>query len=86
MSRLQDADADVTAEVFRSVHRGISRFQRGATGGTFRGWLRTITRHTICDMGRLKAREVQGTGGSDAQAELLAVPEMFLPDQDEQRD
>lgn len=84
--RLQSADADdVTAEVFRSVHRAIARFKRGGAG-TFRRWLREITRNAICDLARARAREAQGAGGSDAQAVIQAVPEVVFDDVDEERD
>jgi RNA polymerase sigma-70 factor, ECF subfamily len=85
--QLQSADADdVTAEVFRSVYLGVAKFTRGESGGTFRGWLRTITRHAVCNLGRQRAKAVQAAGGSDAQAELQAVPDTPLAETDEERD
>jgi RNA polymerase sigma-70 factor (ECF subfamily) len=84
---LQDADVDdVTQEVFRSVHRAITVFEREPHGGAFRGWLRVITRNAIRDWARRDAREAHAAGGSDAQTRLLAVPNEPLPDPDGQAD
>ncbi len=82
---LQDADAaDVGQDVFRAVAAAISNFRRD--GGTFRGWLRTITRNKIRDLARLRARECQGQGGSDAQAKLYALADGSEPRSDAGQD
>ena len=63
---LQEADAaDIAQEVFKAVAEHIGTFQRTREGGTFRGWLRTITRHKLCDRGR-PPTGATGEGGSDA--------------------
>jgi DNA-directed RNA polymerase specialized sigma24 family protein len=50
---LQDADAaDIRQEVFVAVARGLAAFRRKAKNDTFRGWLRVITRHKLCDYWR----------------------------------
>jgi len=87
ISRLQPADAeDVTQDVFRTVREKIAGFRRDPTRGTFRGWLRTITRHAICDLARARVREQQGAGGSDAYAHLLALPDVAPAEEGEGRD
>jgi RNA polymerase sigma-70 factor (ECF subfamily) len=48
---------DVVQEVFVTVVARIQDFQRQSTGGTFRGWLREITRNKLGDwLRRQKAR------------------------------
>jgi hypothetical protein len=45
---LQEADAaDVRQEVFLAVSRGLADFRRDGGAGTFRGWLRVITRNKV---------------------------------------
>lgn len=67
---LSEADrADVAQNVFLAVARKLSKFQHD--GGTFRGWLYTITRHAVMDHFRqLRARPV-GIGGDSHYQELL---------------
>jgi len=63
-ARLQPADAaEVFQEVCCAVAGNISAFQKT---GSFRGWLRTITRNAIRDHFRRKATEPDAFGGSDA--------------------
>jgi RNA polymerase sigma-70 factor (ECF subfamily) len=72
---LQDADtADVRQEVFVAVSRGIDEFRRDAAGGTFRGWLRGITRHKIADYWRRTRAGQGGAGGSDAYQQFQQLP------------
>jgi len=62
-SGLQDADAaDVTQEVFRTVTRSIKQFDYDSRIGSFRGWLKTVTRSRIYDFQNGKARQAVGTG------------------------
>ena len=56
--------ADIVQEVFSSVHRSLSRFSQN--GGTFRGWLWTITRNKILDHVRRESKHPHATGGSTA--------------------
>jgi RNA polymerase sigma-70 factor (ECF subfamily) len=72
---LQDADAaDVRQEVFLAVACGINDFRRDSAGGTFRGWLRGITRHKIGDRWRRARLGQEGAGGSDAYQQFLQLP------------
>jgi RNA polymerase sigma-70 factor, ECF subfamily len=74
-SNLQDADAaDVRQEVFLAVAGGIDEFRRDSAGGTFRGWLRVIARHKICDHWRRTQAGQAGAGGSDAYQQFLQLP------------
>ncbi len=69
---LQEQDqADVFQEVFQAVAGHLDQFHKSAQG-TFRGWLRTITRNKVTDLFRRRQREPIAAGGSDAQR--LAEP------------
>jgi RNA polymerase sigma-70 factor (ECF subfamily) len=72
----QPSDAeDVCQEVFRAVSGAIGTFEHGRNGGTLRGWLRRITTNAAADWGRRRNKgEPLGAGGSDAHADMLAVP------------
>jgi RNA polymerase sigma-70 factor (ECF subfamily) len=66
--------ADVGQEVFCGVARGLVDFRHERGAGTFRSWLRTITRRKIQDFIRQRQEQPRGTGGSDAFRRLLEVP------------
>ncbi len=57
---------DVFQEVFYRLARNISKF-RPTANGTFRGWLRTLTRNQAMDHFRLMHREPEAVGGTAAQ-------------------
>ena len=65
---------DVIQEVFRAVAAHLDAFQHQGTG-SFRGWLRTITRNKVHDHFRARQAGQQGAGGSEAQQQFLEVPE-----------
>jgi RNA polymerase sigma-70 factor (ECF subfamily) len=76
---LQAPDAaDVFQEVFSAVAAAIDRFEHGASGSTFRGWLWTITRNKICDFYRRRQNEVGGVGGTAAQIQLMEIPDELM--------
>jgi RNA polymerase sigma-70 factor (ECF subfamily) len=77
-----DDAADVFQDVFQSVASHIAGFTRDSTGGTFRGWLRTITRNKVNDVFRRRRREPPGVGGSEAQAHLAQLPEPVPVDEE----
>lgn len=82
-SQLQQADAaDAVQEVFHGVSVGMESFQR-AGSGSFRGWLRIITRNKVADFVRRTQKQPQGTGGSTAHAAIQGVadPLGFLCDE-----
>ena len=58
--------ADVVQEVFAAVARGIERFEREKTEGSFRSWLATITRNKVRDHFRLAAKRHEAVGGTEA--------------------
>jgi RNA polymerase sigma-70 factor (ECF subfamily) len=80
---LSDEDrADVFQEVFRSLAEKIDGFCRDRPGGTFRGWLRTITRNKITD--HFRKKQEQAAGGSDALAALHQIAASAENDPDEE--
>lgn len=68
----QDA-ADIMQDVLHAVTTNIGRFQ--TTGGTFRGWLWTITRNKVRDHHRTQAKREQALGGTDAYGQLQRMAE-----------
>jgi RNA polymerase sigma-70 factor (ECF subfamily) len=63
---------DVTQEIFQAVAGGLNQFRSQQTG-TFRGWLRGISRHKILDHYRRLDRLPRGEGGSDAMQRMQEV-------------
>jgi RNA polymerase sigma-70 factor (ECF subfamily) len=56
---LQDADAlEVLQDLLLAVHRNIDRWQHGAEFGSFRGWLRQVTRNLVVSWLRRKRRQL----------------------------
>jgi RNA polymerase sigma-70 factor (ECF subfamily) len=73
---LRQADIhDVFQEVFCRLARKISQF-RPMENGSFRGWLRTLTRHQAMDHFRARQHEPEAAGGTGAQQflEQIAAP------------
>jgi RNA polymerase sigma-70 factor (ECF subfamily) len=69
--QLQEDDlADIRQKVFLAVARRLVDFRRDQASGSFRGWLRTITRHKVYDHHRTEAAKA-APGGSDAYEQLL---------------
>jgi RNA polymerase sigma-70 factor (ECF subfamily) len=62
--------SDVTQEVLGAVARGLALFRQERRGGTFRGWLRGITRHKVLDHYKQRSRHPPAEGGSDASQRL----------------
>jgi RNA polymerase sigma-70 factor (ECF subfamily) len=78
---LQDADAsDVVQEVMRTVAQSIPQFEYDRDRGTFRGWLKTVTRSRIADYRR---RGKHQTVDDDAAAQFLLEQVPDREDQDE---
>lgn len=64
---LQESDAaDVVQEDFRAVEGHIDAFRHDDPGDSFRGWLSTIARNTICDHFRDQAKHTTAAGGTAA--------------------
>jgi RNA polymerase sigma-70 factor (ECF subfamily) len=86
-AQLQEADAcDVGQEVFKAIWRKIHDFRRHGPEGTFRGWLRVISRSKIADFHRRRLAEEVGEGGSDALTLTQQAPAPELPDPDPESD
>lgn len=67
---LQQADAaDVAQDVFQGVSAGLDSFERSSVG-SFRGWLRVITRNKLADFIRRQKKQPLGIGGSTAHNDL----------------
>ncbi len=83
---LQAADAeDVFQSVFQSVAQGIADFRKEANAGSFRGWLRTITRSKVADHYRQQAKQPRAAGGSSALRRLQELADWPEDDPDETR-
>ena len=76
--------ADLAQEVFLAVSQGLERFERRGPG-SFRGWVRGITRHKLLDYYRRAQREAAAAGGSTALERLQEIPDP-LPGSDEDAD
>lgn len=75
---LQASDADdVVQEVLRTIAMRVSEFERNRAEGSFRGWLRTITRNKVGDLIRSDRRRRQLTSDvtSLAGSSVLFKPE-----------
>ncbi len=67
--------ADIFQEVFHAVAVQIASFRSDRPGDTFRGWLWGITRHKVGDHFRRQGKQPIAAGGSDAQQQLLELPQ-----------
>jgi RNA polymerase sigma-70 factor (ECF subfamily) len=73
---LRAADAgDVVQEVFGSVVSSIDDFRGSEHRGSFRAWLRSITRHRVSDHFRRQHGQPEAVGGSSVQQELRQLPQ-----------
>ena len=78
---LQDADAnDLVQEVFRAVAGAIERYDPDPCKGSFRGWLSTIARNLIVNLLNAQRRHPRGSGDTEIQQLLEAMP---APDSEE---
>lgn len=77
---------DILQDVLRTVVSSIGRFRKDKPGGSFRGWLRTITRSRLIDFYRKRSNEPDGAGGTEAQlrfSQLADLPEETEDDEDD---
>lgn len=80
---LQDADAlEVLQEFFLAVNRNIGRWEHGAERGSFRGWLRRVTRNLVVSWVRRQRRQVT-TSSLDLDALLETQPAIDGPETNE---
>jgi len=82
-ARPEDA-ADLAQEVFLAVSQGLERFERRGPG-SFRAWVRGITRHKLLDCYRRAEHQAAAAGGSTALERLLDIPDP-QPGSDEDAD
>jgi len=75
----QDFD-DVCQEVFVVVSRRIGAFQLAEREGSFRAWLRAITRNVCRERGRTESAQARASGGTDAVIRLAEVAEPAAED------
>lgn len=72
---LQDADvADLGQEIFRSVATALERQTYDPARGSFRGWLFRIARNRLINFLISRERHPRGSGDTDVQGLLDAVP------------
>jgi len=62
--------SDLVQTIFLSVSMTIEKFRHEQTTDTFRGWLRTITRHAIADHFRAINERPQARGGTTGQIRI----------------
>lgn len=71
---LQEEDiGDVFQETFRAVARELASFRPTRSTGSFRCWLRAITRTKLADHFRQRIHQQPGQGGTDAQRQLANI-------------
>lgn len=72
---LQDADArEVMQELLLAVSRSVDRWDPSKERGTFRGWLRRVTRNLVINWVKQRQRRATATGDSSLQAMLEMLP------------
>jgi RNA polymerase sigma-70 factor (ECF subfamily) len=72
---LQDSDArEIMQELFLAVSGNIDRWDPAMERGSFRGWLRRVTRNLMINWLKHRDRRVVATGGSDMLAMLDMLP------------
>lgn len=72
---LQDADArEVMQDLLLAVSRSIDRWDPAKERGSFRGWLRQVTRNLVINWLKQRQRRAVATGGSDLQVMLDNLP------------
>lgn len=76
-SGLSDAEAqDVVQETVICVAKDIEKFKRDRSLGSFKGWLRNITRWRIADQLRKRAPEASLASDSKVEADIPTDPDV----------
>ena len=77
---LQDADAlEVMQDLFLAVSRNIERWEHGTEHGSFRGWLRRVTRNLVVSWVRRQRRQLK-TSAVDLDSLLVSHPAGGCPE------
>jgi RNA polymerase sigma-70 factor (ECF subfamily) len=72
---LQDSDArEIMQELFLAVSGNIDRWDPARERGSFRGWLRRVTRNLVINWLKHRDRRVVASGGSEMLAMLDMLP------------
>lgn len=80
-SGLQDSDASlVTQDVLVTVARTIHRFEYDRRNGSFRGWLKVVTRSRLSDFLKAQGRHVAGSGDTAILRVIDEQPDESQPD------
>jgi len=81
---LQDADArEVSQDLFLAVSRNIDRWQLEPGRGSFRGWLRRVTRNLMVSLVRYRRHRPTAVGGPDLDELFAQLPEADGPESSE---
>jgi RNA polymerase sigma-70 factor (ECF subfamily) len=82
---LHEVDAqDVAQEVFKTVAARVAGFHKDDQPGSFRRWLRAITRNKVGDHSRACRVVPQAAGGSEAQKRLAGLAAAEEPSDEEE--
>ncbi len=82
----EDDLADVFQEKFLAVSSHLARFRPTRDVGSFRSWLRTITRTKIADHYRRLREQPAGQGGTEAMLRLGSVADPLPEDEESEAD
>ena len=80
----RDDVSDVFQETFRAVAGGLAGFSPARNVGSFRCWLKTITRTKIADHFRRLNNAPSGRGGTEAQLHLARVADPVADDSNDE--
>jgi RNA polymerase sigma-70 factor (ECF subfamily) len=74
---------DLVQDVLVTVLTKVEKFERGPQRGSFRSWLREITRYKVQEYFRRSQSQPAGAGGDDARERLAQVPDVPEDEGDE---
>ena len=78
---LQDADSrELMQDFFLTVSRNIDRWDPARERGSFRGWLRRVTRNLVINWLKHRQRQPVGAGGPEIQELLEGLPANAEPE------
>lgn len=80
----EDDTADVFQDTFRAVSRHVETFSPEKRVGSFRSWLRTITRTKVADHFRKRQKELAGSGGTAALQQIANLADPIPEDETEE--